>query len=133
MAFFGTELEVIDLLRMSSRTRILSVGYDRTLMPLRTMVLRSSGHAVEECYTTADALKLLSDSIDILLICHTIPAQERNALISSARKKREQMPIFCITSNEFSKISDHCQAISNLPAPMLEAINKAVTNSRNKV
>jgi hypothetical protein len=50
------------------------VGYDPDLMIVRILILRRAGYVVEEVYERIAALsRAQSDSVDLLLICHTVP------------------------------------------------------------
>lgn len=85
---------------MPALPHILLVGKDPTLMSSRTLRLLNAGYAVREAYTLDRAKDLaLSDSIDVTLLCHTVPEREKRILISLVRKKRNLMPVLCIRSN----------------------------------
>lgn len=113
---------------MARTFQILSVGYDRSLMKSRSLLLRSAGYSVEEAYSRHQALaRVRSDAIDVLLICHTVPDNEKRALISAVRKQRLLIPILYISDNEFrSRDEDGCCEVSNAPEVLLAAIDSAV-------
>ena|SRR5580765_990961 len=74
--------------------RILHVGYDHTLIALRSHVLSSAGYAVEESDSSNKAIYLIeSDSIDAVLICHTVPKSVQQLLVKAAKAKRRLLPL----------------------------------------
>jgi hypothetical protein len=107
--------------------RILSVGSDHTLMASRTLVLRLAGYAVEEAYSVDKAIILVeADSIDVTLICHTIPKREQHLLIAVIRKKRRLMPVVCIRSFACESAPQSCIAVDNDPTILLDCVKLAV-------
>jgi DNA-binding response OmpR family regulator len=113
---------------MAHATHILSFGYDPILLPLRSMVLRSRGYAVEEAYSLAEAFRVVqSDVIDLMLICHTVPADDQNKLIASVRSVRRLLPILCITDQEFAAFTEGCFAVTNSPLDLLDAVRLAAS------
>jgi len=113
---------------MARNFQVLSVGLDRGLMTSRSLLLRTSGYAVHEALSRLQALTMVhSDLIDVLLICHTVPENEKQTLVSAVRKQRLLIPILCISESEFpGPSSDGCTVISNMPAELLAAIDSAV-------
>src|SRR5205807_6821051 len=72
---------------------ILSVGNNPSLMASRTMILRGAGYLVEQAHTVDKAISLVAeDFIDAMLICHTVPRNDQQVLISAARRKRPLIP-----------------------------------------
>ncbi|HKD80241.1 MAG TPA: hypothetical protein VKH81_11155 [Candidatus Angelobacter sp.] len=115
---------------MAHTTHILSVGYDATLMPLRSMLLRGTGYVVEESYSIAKAfLRAQSDAIDLLLICHTVPENDQKKLIAFVRSVRKLLPILCITNQEFAYSADGCLSVTNSPVELLEAVISAANRA----
>jgi len=103
-------------------------------LPLRSMVLRRSGYAVEEAYSLAKAFqRVQSDAIDLLSICHTIPADDQNKLIASVRAVRRLLPILCITAQEFACPADGCVTVANSPLELLYAVLLAATQRESTV
>lgn len=114
---------------MPHYTRILSVGNDHHLLPLRSMVLESAGFDVIEAYSVNDALRLAqSDAVDLVLICHTVPKQEQKRLIAAIRERRRLMPVLCVIAHDFAMAADNCIITDNAPQLLLEALHKALVN-----
>ena len=58
------------------------------------MVLRNAGYIVEEASSLHDALSLIpSDTVDLVLVCHSVPASEQDKLIQAVRKQRRLTPV----------------------------------------
>ena len=108
--------------------RIVSVGKDPILMASRTLLLRNAGYGVEEAYSVDKAISLVElDSIDLTLICHTVPKSEQTLLIAAVREKRRLMPILCIRSFAFVSVPSTCISVENEPIALLNAIERAIT------
>jgi len=113
---------------MATPPHILSVGNNPTLMSSRTLILRSAGYAVEEAYTVSKAITLVeADSIDAVLICHTIPKDGRQILITVVREKRRLMPVLCIRSYAYETAPRTCIAVDNDPEALLKTLKLATT------
>lgn len=107
---------------------ILSVGNNPSLMASRTLVLRGAGYLVEQAHTVDKAISLVAeDFIDAMLICHTVPRNDQQVLISAARRKRPLIPILCIRSYDYESVAKTCIAVANDPEALLHAVRKAVT------
>jgi CheY-like chemotaxis protein len=112
---------------MTTPPHILSVGKDPTLMSSRSLILRDAGYLVDEAYSVDKAINLVeADSIDAVLICHTVPRNDQQALISTVRKKRRLMPVLCIRSYAYESAPQTCIAIDNEPEVLLNTV-KMVT------
>ena len=106
---------------------ILSVGYDPTLLHMRTMVLRSNGYVIKEAQSVEQAQLLAeSDLIDLIVICHTVPESDQVKLITAARRARRLLPILCVTDQEFGCVARGCEAASSSPLELLESVREAV-------
>ena len=92
------------------------------------MVLRSAGYAVQEAYSRQQALVMAcSDLVDVILICHTVPENEKQALVSAVRKQRSLIPVLCISDADFPPHIEHgCSVVSNTPDELLAIIHSAV-------
>lgn len=108
-------------------TRILVVGYDRLLNGLRSKVLRMSEYEVEEAFTVTEALqRAQSDSIDAVVVCHTVPENEKKTLVATVRKTRTLMPIFCVAGREYDSVPVSCVCVANSPIELLDAVKAGV-------
>jgi DNA-binding response OmpR family regulator len=113
---------------MTTPLHILSVGANPILMSSRTLILRSAGYLVEEAYTVDKAINLVeADSIDAMLICHTIPKDDQKVLIAVVRDKRKLMPVLCIRSSAYETAPRTCVAVDNEPEALLNTLKLATT------
>ncbi len=108
-------------------TRVLAFGYDRILMGVRTSVLSHSGYQVEETFSVAEALRRAqSDSIDALLICHSVPDHGVERLVTAVRKTRALMPLLCMRTRPNGFAPRTCISVENTPAAILNALKAAI-------
>jgi hypothetical protein len=106
---------------------ILSMGGDPYLMTVRTLLLRSAGYVVDEAYERGAALsRAQCDSVDALLICHTVPKSERRWLIVNIREKRKLMPILCLTLGIHEVPDEGCISVESYPEELLNALRLAI-------
>jgi DNA-binding NtrC family response regulator len=112
---------------MTTPPHILSVGNDSTLLASRTLILRGAGYFVEEAYTVDKAINLVAaDSIDAMLICHTIARSDQQVLISAVREKRRLMPILCLRSYAYESAPLTCTAVDKEPEALLHTLKLAI-------
>ena len=112
---------------MSTPPHILSVGKDPTLMSSRTMLLLNAGYAVQEALTLDKAKDLVhSGSIDVTLLCHTVPERDQRLLIYLVREKRRLMPILCIRSHDHESVPRACIAVDNGPEALLQTLKSVI-------
>jgi DNA-binding response OmpR family regulator len=103
------------------------MGYDSDLMIVRTLILRRAGYMVEEVHEGTAALSgAQCDSVDALLICHTVPESETRWLITNVREKRKLMPILCLTLEIHELSNDGCIGVENRPEELLNALRRAI-------
>ncbi len=110
---------------------ILSMGCDRNLMIARTLLLKNAGYVVDEAYKRVAALsRAQCDSVDVLLICHTVPKSQRRWLIVNVREKRRFLPILGLTPGINELPDDGCIGVQNDPEELLNALKLAITFPR---
>jgi CheY-like chemotaxis protein len=116
---------------MTTPPHILSVGNNPILMSSRSLLLRNAGYAVDETYTVDKAISLLeADSIDAVLICHTVPKHDQQVLIAAIREKRRLMPVLCIRFNGYETAPRTCVAVDNDPEVLLNSVKLATAPKR---
>jgi len=65
---------------------VLSVGVDSMILEARARLLRSAGFNVVSAMSIKEAFRLFQDGdFDLLLLCHTLPAQDRERLLRLIR------------------------------------------------
>jgi hypothetical protein len=92
---------------------ILCVGRAHELLELRAMVLRAAGFRVDEERDLTRAVEgALDDSINLVLLCHTLNPLEQSRIIDALRVTRQHLPIASVIT------LDHCGAPSgSVPVP----------------
>jgi DNA-binding response OmpR family regulator len=102
---------------------ILSIGRDPHLMTARTLLLKGAGYVVDVAHDRAAALsRAQCDSVDALLICHTIANADKRWLIANIRQKRRLLPILCLTNGTDESSADGCIAVDSDPEALLQAL-----------
>ena len=100
-------------------------------MSIRTLLLQGAGYVVDEAYDRNAALsRAQCDSVDALLICHTVPKSERRWLIANVREKRQLMPILCLTSRIHLVSDDGSIEVENDPEKLMNALRQAIKRPR---
>ena len=96
-------------------------------MQTRCLVLRQAGFIVDEAYSLLGIVGgIKSDSIDAVLLCHTIPRNEQRWVISSIRNARRLLPIICIKESAYDSQQDGCLSSTNEPDDLLAAVQEAI-------
>lgn len=78
---------------------ILSVGYDRKLLELRSLLLRQSlGIDVMEALDLPSALQIArsEQAFDMLLLCHSVPATDQRMLIEAVRGRSSDVSVLSV-------------------------------------
>ena len=78
---------------------ILAVGQDPTVLSTRCSILRSAGYLVRASSSVAEAVDLCEDlDLDLVLLCHSIPVQDRDRLTRVIRSTGSRIPIYTVAS-----------------------------------
>jgi len=109
---------------MSRQYAVLCVGQQGQLLEVREIVLRSEGYRVIEAYTTQEALRIFSSTdVDIVVICHSIPAQSRRRLVLAMKEARPLTPVVAL-HEAYDYITEADRSVDQLAGPevLLEAL-----------
>ena len=107
--------------------RVLSLGYDSMLMPIRTMLLKQAGYHVIESHSVDSALlQIKSAPIDLLLICHTVPSDEQDALIAAVKAIRPKLPILCLAISPIQSVRQGCLNGYSTAPQFLNDVNRVL-------
>ena len=110
---------------------ILSLGYDSHLMHIRTLLLQRHGYQVEEAYSCSEALGVFSQhSIDLLVICHSVPADEQERLIAEVKSIQPDLPVLCLALPNISLDAIGCTPACSTAPMFLEDVSKALPKRR---
>ena len=103
---------------------VLAVGFDPSLMTIRDLVLQSAGYAVVEASSLKEAVDhFQSGDFDLVLLCHSVPAGDRERLASLIRASGSRIPIVSIAGS-----FGECDAFSN--ATLEDGPNKFLAGIR---
>ena len=89
--------------------RVLSVGLDPFLLRKRSLLLHSAGHNVASSSSLKDAVnQLRTSNVDLVLLCRTIPAIDRERLTCLIRASGFFLPIISVaeTKDQRDKFPD---------------------------
>ena len=76
---------------------ILAVGREPALLEYRSQILRRAGYIVDSELSLKNAIQRYKDGdFDLVLLCHSIPVQERDHLISSIQAFGSLTPIVSV-------------------------------------
>jgi CheY-like chemotaxis protein len=103
---------------------VLAVGFEPSLMTARMLVLQSAGYVVvreSSLKETVDHLQ--SGDFDLMLLCHSVPATDREHLTSLIRTSGLRIPIVSIAGS-----LGECDAFAN--ATLEDGPNKFLAGIR---
>jgi DNA-binding response OmpR family regulator len=66
-------------------TRILSVSADKSLLESREMLLREFGYDVTSAWGASEGVKYCTAKFDLLIIGHSMPHEQKQALVKAFR------------------------------------------------
>jgi len=102
---------------MVPQHEILCVGQQRNLLAVRDTVLRTEGYRVIEAYSADEALRIFaSTDVDIVVICHSIPAQSRRRLVTAMKELRPLTPVVAL-HEAFDYITEADLSVDQLSGP----------------
>ncbi len=106
---------------------VLSLGYDDILMPMRSLRLREAGYAVIETFSLGEVLRRLkTGGLDLLLICHTVPLDQRAAIIEAVHLSRPELPFVCLAAEPVYADPERCPPACNTTPGFLIDVGNAL-------
>jgi CheY-like chemotaxis protein len=113
---------------------ILSVGHHPTLLETRNLILRAAGYKVEGTASIKQAIRQIQEgNFDLVLLCHSIPAPERErlaGLIRASGASTSVVSIATITGGPEDAFVD--QTIESDPRKLLPGIKEVLLKSTTK-
>jgi hypothetical protein len=114
------------LMESTRKFRVMSFGYDPMLMTIRALLLRKARYKVlNTCSPQTVLTQLESRLFQLLIICHTVPADEQDLLIRSVRTHWPEVRIVCLSPVPTLSRPDRCMAASTAPE-FLEDIQRVL-------
>jgi DNA-binding NtrC family response regulator len=108
-----------------SRIILLAVGRDSVLLDSRSRLLRSDGYTVVNAFSGQQALALfLAGDFDAVVLCHSIPARERQTLAQAFHDHSPSTPVVLISTGFTSHDSIVDATLDNEPKHLLGELPK---------
>jgi CheY-like chemotaxis protein len=80
-------------------TLVLAVGHDPVLLETRSQVLQGAGYTViPELSLKKAVARFPEEDFDLVLLCHSIPADDRERMVRLIREHTSSTPIVCIAT-----------------------------------
>jgi CheY-like chemotaxis protein len=111
---------------------ILAVGRDPMISSTRISLLRGAGYAVESATSAEQAIKKIrSENFGLVILCHTIPAEERRCLARLVRASGTPIPVIYVQPLIEPSMDGPADAIigshpSELLSGVEEVLNKGI-------
>lgn len=109
---------------------ILAVGQDPSILSTRASVLRSAGYIVREAWSAVESISLLENSdFDLVLLCHSLPVEERDRITRAIRSTGSQIPVFTVARGSGhldDRLSDGL--LPNNPRELIKGLSNALTS-----
>ena len=106
---------------------VLMVGRDRVLAETRSQVLRTAGYIVVPAFNPRQAIdEFLRGDFDLVLLCHSIPADTGKRLVSVLREHTSRTPIVSVASfdGQFDGFAD--ATIENDPYLLINGLREVL-------
>jgi len=77
---------------------ILTVSRNAELQQLRTIILRQAGYLVSAALSDEEAIRFITadKSINLVLLCHSVPETSRIALVTRIKELEPTLPILML-------------------------------------
>src|SRR5690242_10462334 len=110
----------------SVMAHILSVSYDPTLLMTRELLLQQMGHTVTsvEGFARAFAACERGTKFDLLILGHSIPYDDKAAIIAKAKKTCNCPVLALLRPNESPLPTAESSIDSSEPRALLEAVHE---------
>jgi DNA-binding response OmpR family regulator len=83
---------------MTTSTSILTISRDRLLQNTRTLILERAGYSVSAALNDKDAVGFVEapNTIDLVLMCHSVPEASRVFLATRIKELKPKLPILML-------------------------------------
>jgi len=108
------------------------VAHDRVLAVTRSQVLRTAGYVVVTAFTPRQAIdEFVRGDFDLILLCHSIPGDARERLVTSLREHTSRTPIVSVASfdGHFDGFAD--ATVENDPHLLVNSLREVLHRGRN--
>jgi CheY-like chemotaxis protein len=110
---------------------VLAIGLDPSLMTIRDLVLQSAGYAVVEASSLEEAVDhFQSGDFDLVLLCYSVPAGDRERLASLIRASGSRIPIVSIAGSLGECDTFANSTLEDGPNKFVAGIRDALSNAK---
>jgi hypothetical protein len=113
---------------MNARTFVLLYGRDPQLLETRGWILETIGYRSQTASRPEEFESSLGDTgVALIIICHSIPAAETEAVIAAAHRKRPDLKILVLvatSSIRLRKTGERTLDVQEGPGPLIEAVRQ---------
>jgi CheY-like chemotaxis protein len=97
---------------------VLSLGLDPVLLQTRSEVLRAAGYLVHTATSTDAAIQMLvSGDLDLVVICHSLPARERSRVIAAIKAAKPSAKVLVVRTNGEATKGEADASVHSLDGP----------------
>ena len=112
-------------------TVVLAVGRDPVLLETRSQVLQAAGYTVIPERSLKKAVVMFGDGdFDLVLLCHSIPAQDRERLTQLLREHTSRTPIVSVSCNLSALDSFADATLGNDPKELILGLRELLVEKR---
>ncbi len=116
-----------------AQTVVLSIGLDPDLLRTRNLVLHSAGYTVVSAYSVKEAVdRFQAGDFDLVLLCQTLPAKERDGLTWWMRASSPGTPVVTVSGRLFSDDVVAGVMVGSEPGALLWGIREVLINAKNR-
>jgi DNA-binding response OmpR family regulator len=115
-------------------TVVLSIGLDPDLLRTRNLVLHSAGYTVVSAYSVKEAaVRFQAGDFDLVLLCQSLPARERDGLTWWMRASRPGIPVvtvaggLCTSGDVVAGLT-----VGSEPGALLWGIRELLINAKHR-
>ena len=111
-------------------TLVLSVGLDPELLGTRKLVLQSAGYTVVAAFSAQGAVdRLRAGDFDLVLLCQSIPTNEKDRLALWIRASGSRIPVISISGIPCQRDAFADATVVGDPNALLMAIGEVLINA----
>lgn len=104
---------------------VLSAGTDPALLNSRNAVLLHLGCTLRSVRSASEVIRELFDGdFDLVVLCHTIPARDREKVVEAARHCRPSTPVIVVASYWDESHMDGAEKVPPEPEAFAEAVRR---------
>jgi CheY-like chemotaxis protein len=114
-----------------SQTLVLSVGSDPMLLDTRNLLMQAAGYIVVSVNSLKEAFPLFQDGdFDLVILCHTLPQQDRERLTSLIRASGSRVPIHAVSVGASQCDVFAAATLEKTPVEFFEAVGGLLDKQR---